>query len=188
MGNYLNQFYAKTWIFVVYAGFFGMIGSVLTIIGLTMLCGFVMAADGRSTNGLAISILILGVVMIAFSALAILNIHVRRNPVLQVNSDGLELEVIGRSSLKEIPRIQSLWRASRQQRLWAPLASVRAVEITGHSMERTLTIRADFFDSSSSWREQQPPLTGEIAFSDGELDGSLEEIAETIKSFARPSY
>lgn len=60
--------------------------------------------------------------------------------------------------------------------------------MTGHSMARMLTIQADFYESSKSWLDQQPPLVGEITFSEGEIDGTLDELAETIRGFARPSY
>jgi len=188
MGNHLNQFHAKTWLLVVYAGFFGTLGLVVVLVGTTLLCGVQLAANGRTPEGMGLLMLVVGLVMLAFSALAVFNIIIRRGPVLEINQDGLALNIIGRSSLEKAPQTQSLALVSRQQRLWAPWSSVRAIEIAGHPLGRTLTIQADFFETREAWLEQQPAIAGRVAFGEAELDGSLDEVAETIRGFARPSY
>lgn len=189
-----TQFSGKTWIFIVQALVFGGLGVFSLVMGPLFLFGIMTRADGRPGTDAGIALTILSIPFLLVFALALFNVVARRRPILRVCREGLELNMIGSSSLDGIPLIPGLIRVAwliisfkgfKQQIVRAPWKSLRHVEVSGPPMAHTLTIVASILQPPIAQRNSWPPIANQIAFREVAFDAPLDQIADTINAYSQ---
>jgi hypothetical protein len=187
-----RQFYGKTWYYAAQAIVFGAFGLIMLIMGTLGLLGFMKAPDGRTDMSSGAVMLLVSVALFAIAALAIYNIAARQQPILRLCQEGLEITIIGASSLARFP-IQSPWlqmtwliislQGFRTQYIWAPWDSVKRATVSGLPMAQTLTIIAQFYSSRKFAKRKLPPVAGQWEFRDAEFEETLDLISDIITAY-----
>jgi hypothetical protein len=184
-----TSFYPKRWYIFLFAMFFTMMAIFCAILGPMSLLDLIKRADGKSGReaGIALSIFAL-----PFSLLALLGwfrVYASFHPLLRICNDGLEINVIGASSLDGVPFIPSWIRVAllvvslqgfKKQIGWIPWDSLRNVELTGLPMLRALTIEAAILYPSIKGDTVSASLGDKIVFCDAEFKDPLESVYKTI--------
>lgn len=192
------QFRGKTWIFLAQAVVFGSLALFALLMGPLFLSGALKRVDGKPAQDAGIALIAMGVVLSLPAALAIFNIVARRQPVVSLYREGIAVNLIGVSSLDHLPPVPgfsqalSLLRLAwlilslqgfKQQLVYAPWGSFGAAQVSGLTMQRTLTIIAPFFRPGA---EGEPPthITKAVSFAEAAFAASLDQIARTLTTYA----
>lgn len=189
-----TRFTGKTSIFAVQAAVFGSFGVFSLVLGPLFLFEIMKDARGEPAVDAGIALSIMSVPMLVLCALAAFNLRARRRPLLCICREGLEINLIGSSSLDEIPLVPGTIRVAwlvltlqgfKQENLHAPWESFHAAEITGLPMVRTLTIYGNMYRVSDA--AIGPPIlaANQVSFRDAAFDAPLDDIAETINGYFR---
>ncbi|MDX1930799.1 MAG: hypothetical protein SFV81_30020 [Pirellulaceae bacterium] len=185
-------FFAKTWYHGVLAAVSSHLAAMCTIMGPLFLFGFMKKADGTSGVDAGIALCALATPMILLALLGWSNVLVRRKPLLRIDDEGIEVNLIGRSSLDGVPLIPPVIRVMwlvvslqgfKQQLGWIPWEMYRGVQIGGMPMVRTLFIDATIAFESSTGADMQLRLVDGTAFVDADFQVPLEKVAATIQAF-----
>ncbi len=187
-----SVFYAKSWYHYVTAIAFTMLALFGAALGPLFLFDVMKRADGKpgTEAGIAMSIMAVPMCLIAF--LGWFNVYARRKPLLRICEDGLEINVIGASSLDGVPLIPSLIRVAwlilslqgfKIQIGWIPWESFRNVEVAGLPMMRSLVIDATIVFPNFRGDTLTARVGNNIAFRDAKLQDPLESVASAILSF-----
>lgn len=188
------QFTGKTWIFVVQAVVFGVLGIFSLILGPLFLFEIMKDARGQPAVDAGVALTVTSVPLLCVFALAVFNTVARRRPVLRVCREGLAVNMIGSSSLDAIPLIPWVIRVTwlivslqgfKQQTLLAPWQTVHMADVAGPPMARTLTIIASWNRASDGQFPLPVPVANEIAFPEVAFRSPLEQIAHAINGYCQ---
>jgi hypothetical protein len=187
-----SQFRGKTWIFGVQAGIFGALGGVGLVFGPLFLSGLMKKADGQPGTDAGIALLIMSVPFLLVCSLAVFNIKARRRPVLELCREGLQINMIGSSSLDGVPLVPGMIRVVwlilslqgfKQQIVVAPWDCFQQLQISGLPMARTLTVASALFPFTPESDSPPKPFAFDITFPEVAFDVPLEQIAASIQAY-----
>jgi len=102
----------KTWIFWAQVIVIGGLCGVALVAGPLFMTGVIKPANKQSGLGPGIAMTIVGAALAPFVALAVFNLVARSHPILQCFKEGLEIRVIGQSSLASSLPVPRLVRAA----------------------------------------------------------------------------
>jgi hypothetical protein len=187
-----SVFYAKSWYRYVAAFVFTMLALFCMILGPLFLFDILKRADGKpgTEAGVAMSIMAIPLAMLAL--LGWFNIYARLKPLLRIWNEGLEINVIGASSLDGVPLIPTWVRVAwlilslqgfKKQIGWIPWTTFRSVEVAGLPMMRSLVINATMVYPTFRNDAVTVQIGNTVAFRDAEFQDSLESIATAIQAF-----
>jgi len=185
-------FYAKSWYLYVAAFVFTMLALFCMILGPLFLVDILKRADGKpgTEAGVAMSIMAIPLAMLAL--LGWFNVYARLKPLLRIGNDGLEINVIGASSLDGVPLIPTsirvVWlilslQGFKRQIGWIPWTTFRSVEVAGLPMMRSLVINATIVYPTFRNDAVTVQIGNTVVFRDAEFQDSLESIATAIQAF-----
>ncbi|MEW4571381.1 hypothetical protein AB1L88_26200 [Tautonia sp. JC769] len=190
-----TAFMGKTWIFVVQAITFGIFAAFGLGLGPLFLLGIMVRADGRPGTDAGIAMCLMGIPLLLIFAMAVFNLRARREPLLRLCREGIEIVRVGSSSLDGIPMIPAVLRIAwlivstegfRKTVVHVPWGDVLGARVTGPRMARRLVIvvspaRAEAEDDRLSGGAGPG---GEITLDEFEFKTPLDQIAEAIHSAA----
>jgi len=189
-----TQFRGKTWIVVVNAIVFGGLAGFCAVLGPLFLVGVLKPADGRPGTGAGIALSIISVPLVLVFVLAVFHVLARRRPVLRLCREGLEINLLGASSLDDVPLVPVFVRLTwlivslqgfRQQLVRARWEDLRGLRITGPPMARTLTIAAAVDRSASPPDGQPGPKANRVSFGEAAFARPLDQVASAIQAYHR---
>jgi hypothetical protein len=192
-----TRFEAKIWIYVAQALVFGGLAAFSVGLGPLFLFGIMKKADGTPGTDAGVALCMMSVPLLLISALAVFNVLARRRPPLRLYREGLEIVLIGNSSLAGIPLIPGLIRVAwkiistegfRQKLACIPWQCFQEAAVCGPPMARQLVIVASpllLLD------DQDIPagsfLVEQIVLQEVEFKTPLDQIAEVINLTASAS-
>lgn len=180
------------WMHYVGATVFTLLGVISATIGPLLLFEILKRADGRDGTQGGGALTIISVCFVLMALLGWFNVIARRRPLLRICYEGLEINVIGASSLDGTPLIPTWMRAAwaifslqgfRKQIGWIPWGTLRNVEVTGLPMIRVLEIEATIACPSVEGEELTAAIGENIAFRDADFRDPLNNICQAIYSF-----
>lgn len=180
-----NDFYGKTWIYFPSAILCAVIGGCCLIAGPLFLLEIIKGSDGRALHDAGIAMTAAAAPLLLLAALFAIKIAVRRHPIVRIDRDGLEINMIAVSSFGPGMRRPS-WRITTRQIstpvfVWVPWSSISSIEVTGLPMAHFLMILGPVYGSVIAERDQEPPIADRIEIAEAEFNCSINEVAETIK-------
>jgi len=185
-------FYAKTWYHIAGALIFTFVGSVSVILGPLFLFDILKRADGKPGTEGGIAMTILGSFMMLIALLGWFNVYARRTPLLRICREGMLINVIGASSLDNVPLVPGILRVAwsilslqgfKKQVGMIPWESFTGAKVTGLPMARTLVIVASI-DYPDRKGQSLHSLQDSIwVFREAEFRDSLDKIAAAIHDF-----
>ncbi len=188
-----SVFYAKSWYFYVAAILFTMLAAFCTILGPLFLFEIMKRADGKpgTDAGIAMSIMAAPIWLIAL--LGWFNVYARRKPLLRICKEGLEINIIGASSLDGVPLISNFVRVVwlimtlqgfKNQIGWIPWDTFRSVDVVGMPMMRSLVIDATVVYPTFRGDDLTAKIGNSVTFLDADFQNALEAIASSIIEFS----
>ncbi len=192
LSNAKPAFYAKSWFLYVGAVLFTMLALFCAILGPLFLFDIMKRADGKPGTEAGVAMSIMAGPMFLIALLGWFNVYARRKPLLRVCEEGLEINVIGASSLDGTPLIPNLVRVAwlilslqgfKKQVGWIPWEMFRNIEVAGLPMMRSLVIDATIAYPTFRGDALSAQIGNSIAFRDAEFQDPLEVIASTIQAF-----
>ncbi|MDX1964170.1 MAG: hypothetical protein SFX18_13535 [Pirellulales bacterium] len=191
-----TQFTAKTWIYSIQLIVFGGLAAFCFLFGPLFLFGYLKRADGKSAfeAGIALSVMSLPFLLVA--ALAAFNLLARRRPLIRICQEGIEINLIGSSSLDNVPYLPGLVRVLwlvfslqgfRQQLLISLWESLHQSKVSGPPMARTLTLIGAFYRQGLSGPNQQTPVATRITFPEVAFARPLHEVASALRAYCQNS-
>jgi hypothetical protein len=191
-----TEFRAKTWIHWAQALIFGFLAVFCLILGPLFLLEVLKDAKGASARDAGIALCAMSLPFSLIFASAVFNLKARRRPILRLCREGIEVIVLGSSSLDAIPLIPGLVRVAwlilstqgfRRKLFCFPWECYEDAYVTGRPMVKRLTIVAS---GSSTDHESLPKdsyVTEQLVLVDAAFDTPLDEIADAIKWYANSS-
>jgi hypothetical protein len=188
-----TQFMGKTWIFVAQAIFIGGLGVFGLMMGPLLLLEIIRPANGKPGTDAGIALSAISIPLLLVALMAVHNLRVRRNPLLRVCREGLEIVEVGASRLDKTPMIPGMIRVAwlilsgegfRQKVTRIPWERFERAWVSGPPMIRRLIIAASLpaFDDDGF-----PMHSGSfepIVLSDATFKTPLDQIADAINSRA----
>ncbi len=137
---------------------------------------------------------IMAVPMFLVALLGWFNVYARLKPLLRICEEGLEINIIGASSLDGVPLIPNLIRVAwsivslqgfKKQIGWIPWEMFRDVQVSGSPMMRSLVIIGTVAYPTFRGDDLNAKIGDSIsvAFRDADFQDSLDAIASTIRAF-----
>ncbi|MAI32819.1 MAG: hypothetical protein CMM07_14250 [Rhodopirellula sp.] len=188
----MPAYYAKSWYLYVGAIVFTMLALCCAIFGPLLLFDIMKRADGKSGTEAGVAMSIMAVPMSLIALLGWFHVYARRKPLLRICEEGIEINVIGASSLDGTPLIPNLVRVAwlimslqgfKKQIGWIPWATLRNIEVVGMPMTRSLLIEATIAYPAFRGEAMTARIGDSIAFHAAEFRDPLEVIASTIQEF-----
>ena len=192
LSNAKPAFYAKSWYLYVGAIVFTMLAMFCAIFGPLFLFDIMKRADGKPGTDAGVAMSIMAVPMFLIALLGWFNVYARRKPLLRICKEGMEINVIGVSSLDGTPLIPNLVRVAwlilslqgfKKQIGWIPWETLRNIEVVGLPMMRSLLIEATIAYPAFRGDDMTARIGDSIAFRDAEFQEPLEVIVSTIQEF-----
>ena len=189
-----TRFTGKTWIFVAQSVIFGALAGISLLLGPLFLFGIMKDASGKSAVDADIALTIMSVPFLLVTALAVFNILARRRPIVSICREGVQVNLIGSSSLDGVPLLPSLIRVAwlilsfqgfKQQLLIAPWHSLHHARISGLQMARRFTIVGSFFPVARGGIGPAAPVATEVAFPEVAFDAPLDQVAAAINVYCQ---
>lgn len=171
---------------------FTMLALFCAIFGPLFLFDIMKRADGKPGTEAGVAMSIIAVPMFLMALLGWFNVYARRQPLLRIWEEGIEINVIGASSLDGTPLIPNLVRVAwlifslqgfKKQIGWIPWEMLRNIEVVGLPMTRSLRIEATIAYPASRGEAMIASRADSIAFRDAEFQEPLEVIASTVQEF-----
>lgn len=190
--NSETVFYAKTWYIHVVAIVFTMLTLFCATFGPLFLFDIMKRADGKPGMEAGVAMSIMAVPMCLIALLGWFNVYARRKPLLRICEEGIEINIIGASSLDGVPLIPTLIRVAwlilslqgfKKQIGWIPWDLFRAVSIGGLPMARTLVIDATIAYPTFRGNELTAKVGENVAFRDVDFRVQLDTVASSILAF-----
>ena len=186
-----SVFYARSWYIYVTSIVFTTLALFCVIFGPLFLFDIVKRADGKpgTDGGVALSIMAIPMVLIAL--LGWFNVYARFKPLLRICNEGLEINVIGASSLDGAllipPLVRVAWlilslQGFKKQIGWIPWTTFRNVEVAGLPMMRSLVINATIAYPTFRGEVLTAQIADSVAFRDAEFQDSLDSITTAIQT------
>ena len=192
LSNAKPAFYAKSWYLYVGAIVFTMLALFCAIFGPLFLFDIMKRADGKPGTDAGGAMSIMAVPMFLIALLGWFNVYARRKPLLRICEEGMEINVIGASSLDGTPLIPNLVRVAwlilslqgfKKQIGWIPWETLRNIEVVGLPMKRSLLIEATIAYPAFRGDAMTARIGDSIAFRDAEFQEPLEVLVSTIQEF-----
>ncbi len=192
LSNAKSVFYAKSWYLYVGAIVFTLFALFCAILGPLFLFEIIQRADGKPGTDGGVALSIMAVPMFLIALLSWFNVVARRKPLLRICEEGVEINVIGASSLDGTPLIPNLVRVAwlilslqgfKKQIGWIPWEMFRSIEVVGLPMMRSLVIDATIAYPTFQGDGMTARIGDRIEFRDAEFQDPLEIIASTIHEF-----
>ena len=186
-----TDFYAKVWYHYVLAIVFTSFTVFCAILGPLFLFDMLRPADGKPGTDAGIAMSIIALPMGLLAMLGWFNVYSRRRPLLRIYREGIEINVIGASSLDRVPLIPPLARVAwaivslqgfKKQVGWIPWSTLRIVQVTGLPMVRVMVIEATIAYPTFRHGERGARIGECVAFSEAVFRDPLDVIASTILS------
>ena len=190
--NNKTNFYPKRWYVVLFAMVFTMFAIFCAIFGPMILLDMIKKADGSSGREGGIALSIFAVPFSLFALFGWFRVYMSSKPLLRICNEGLEINVIGASSLDGIPFIPSWIRVAllsvslqgfKKQIGWIPWDSLRNVELSGLPMLRSLVIDATIVYPSFKGDVIAATIGDKIVFCDAEFKDPLESVFKIIQVY-----
>lgn len=190
--NNKTIFYSKRWYIFVLAmvsTFFAIMGAIF---GPVFLFDMIKRADGKSGREAGISLSIFAVLFSLFALVGWFRVYASSKPLLRIFKDGLEINVIGASSLDGVMFIPGWIRIAllivslqgfKKQIGWIPWESLRNVQLEGLPMLRSLVIDATIVYPSFKGDTQSATVGEKIVYCDAEFKDPLESVFRTIQMY-----
>lgn len=189
----LTRFAAKKWIFVVQAVVCGTFGLFGVIMGPLFYSGTLRKANGRPATDAGLPLIVIGILLLLVFFKALFDLAARRGPILRICREGIELKLIGRSSLDKVPLVPGMIRvawsiislqgfASNVVRM--PWECVQEVHVSGLPMSKTLTITGTMFSARTPDLTAVPPIARSIGFPEVAFVAPIDEVASVVRHFA----
>jgi len=184
-----SVFYAKSWYLYVAAIVFTMLALFCAILGPLFLFDIMKRADGKPGTEAGVAMSIMAVPMSLIALLGWFNVYARLKPLLRICQEGIEINVIGASSLDGVPLIPNLIRVAwlivslrgfKKQIGWIPWETFRDAQVSGLPLMRSLVIDATIAYPTFRGDAMTAQIGNSIAFRDAEFQDPLEAIASTI--------
>ena len=184
---------AKTRIFGVQAVLFGCLGAFSLLSGPTYLLGLMKKANGGPATDAGIGLTLMSLPFLLVFALALYNLRSLRRPLLRLCREGIEVVLIGTSSLDHIPLIPVMIRVAwlilatqgfRQKIVCVPWRSFHDAWVSGAPMSRQLTIVATRSIPTADGLPHGAQVADQIVMKDAMFSTPLEQIAAAIKANA----
>ena len=186
-----SVFYARSWYIYVTSIVFTTLALFCVIFGPLFLFDIVKRADGKpgTDGGVALSIMAIPMVLVAL--LGWFNVYARFKPLLRICNEGLEINVIGASSLDGAllipPLVRVAWlilslQGFKKQIGWIPWTTFRNVEVAGLPMMRSLVINATIAYPTFRGEVLTAQIADSVAFRDAEFQDSLDSITTAIQT------
>jgi hypothetical protein len=86
------RFHRMTWIYWVQVVFVFLFGAFGLLLGLVFSTGLTKPVHGRVAQGPGTPLLVIGSVLLAYGALALVNVLARRAPVIRLCREGIEVD------------------------------------------------------------------------------------------------
>lgn len=191
MSNRNTIFYAKAWYLYVTAVVLTMLALFCTILGPLFLFDILKRADGKPGTEAGVAMSIMAIPMVLLALLGWFNVYARFKPLLRICSEGLEINVIGASSLDGVPLIPNLVRVAwlifslqgfKKQIGWIPWETFGSVEVAGLPMMRSLVINAIIAYPILRGDALTAKIGDSVAFRDAEFQEPLDKIASAIQA------
>ena len=192
LSNAKPAFYAKSWYLYVWAIVFTMLALFCAIFAPLFLFDIMKRADGKPGTDAGVAMSIMAVPMFLIALLGWFNVYARRKPLLRICEEGMEINVIGASSLDGTPLIPNLvcvaWlilslQGFKKQIGWIPWETLRNIEVVGLPMKRSLLIEATIAYPAFRGDAMTARIGDSIAFRDAEFQEPLEVLVSTIQEF-----
>lgn len=185
-------FCAKSWFHYVAASIFTMLALFCAIFGPLFLFDIIKRADGKPGTEAGVALSIMAVPLCLVALLGWFNVLARRRPLLRICREGIEINVIGSSSLDGVPLIPTWIRVAwlvlsmqgfKRQIGWVRWEMLRGVQVKGMPTMRTLMIDGTIAYPTVDGDQVSAQIGNHIAFRDAEFRDPLERIALAIQAF-----
>jgi len=191
-----SVFFAKTWYHWVGAFVLTFFALFCAVLGPLFLLDVLERADGKPATEAGVALSIMAVPLALVATLSWYQLWARRKPLLRICRDGIEVNVIGASSLDSVPALPKLFRVAwlvlslqgfRKQVGWIQWCEFRSAEVSGKRMERFLTIDASI--DFPSFRKLDPSRKRAecVVFRDSDFKISLDSIESSINRYSKSS-
>ncbi|MBM4003589.1 MAG: hypothetical protein FJ295_09925 [Planctomycetes bacterium] len=190
--NLAPVFYSKMWYRYVGVSVTTTLAVFSSVLGPLYLFDILKRADGRPGTDAGIALSIMAGPFCSVALLGWFDIHARRKPLLRICKEGLELNVIGASSLDGVPLVPPIVRLMwliltlqgfKKQTAWIPWETLRSVNVVGLPMVRSLLIDATLVYPTFHGDNLTAKVGDNIGFRDAEFQDPLESIAAAILYF-----
>ncbi len=187
-----SVFYAKTWYLYVGAFVFTFLAVFSAIMGPLFLFDVLKRADGKPGTEGGVALSIMSVPMILVAILGWFNVCARRKPLLRIWNEGIEINVIGASSLDGVPLVPTMIRVAwlictmqgfRKQIGWIPWSTFRSAEVSGLPMVRILTIDATIAYPTLRDNGRLVQIGDRVVFRDADFRVPLDTVASAINRY-----
>lgn len=189
MEKWKTHFRARTWIFWAQLLLFGFFCAIGLVIGPLFLSGRMKDAQGRPAleAGFWMTVITAAVFLPAF-ARALFDLQARKRPLVSLWREGIQVRVIGRTSLDGVPGVPNLIRFAwavlstqsfRSRTLLAFWEEFQGAWVEGLPAMRILIIEGEFRRTDDVFDVEPQILFRQVDFRD-----SLPEIAGAIQFFS----
>ncbi|RCS49452.1 hypothetical protein DTL42_13075 [Bremerella cremea] len=187
-----SVFFAKTWYLYVGAILFSMLALFFVVSGPLFLLRIVGQGDARKATEAGVALLVMSVPMCLVALLSWFNVYARRRPLLRICKEGLEVNVIGASSLGGghlVPVwVRVAWLVLTRQGFkrrvgLIPWHMLRHVGVSGLPMMKKLEIEGTIIFPAGYGDNTKDQVLESIAFDEADFRDSLVLIASAIHVF-----
>jgi hypothetical protein len=180
----MNEFYGKTWVLTVQLLLFGGMAALSLTLGPLFLLGVMKDAYDEPRPEAGVPLTLIGLVLAPIAAVMGYGLRARRRPIIRLCREGIELRLVGRTSVESVPLIGGLvkwaWAAVslqgfRTQCLRVGWEFVQDTQIVGLPMMRTLRVL---------WLTPPAGVVG-VEFAEAELQPRLEQVDGAVGKLRR---
>ncbi|HIM28535.1 MAG TPA: hypothetical protein EYG57_03135 [Planctomycetes bacterium] len=191
-----TEFFGKTWIYRVGAFMCFLLSFICVVVALLFLFGISTPANNKPPADAAVVLSLIAVAVGLFGYFCRFNVLIRRKPLLRICNEGIEVNVIGRGSLDELPIpmwIKIVWlmlsmQGFKKQIGWVPWESFQGALVEGLRAMRTLTIHGTVAFPTFQGDQIEAKVTNRVKFCSSEFREPLETIALAIhEAFKHPA-
>jgi hypothetical protein len=194
MPEFPTEYRAKTLRHQVSASINGVlsIACIYGILSLTHVIGDEPPGPGGLDLGEALLLGAVAAYVVPKSALACYQVLGRREPFIRICREGLEVRLVGRSGLDDLPRflewITLYWsllslQGFRTKRLRLAWSDIEDIRLAGRPSVRVLVIRGPFRSARQDMAAADPPAADRARFDQQDFAVPMDEIAAAINHF-----
>jgi hypothetical protein len=182
-----DRFRAKTWIYWAQFVICGALGLFSVTFGALFWTGRLADADGEPRPQTGPPLVIVGCGLLAVAVLAAFNIVGRGPPMIECYRDGIECNLVGASSLDDVPLVPGVVRVAwtilslqgfRSQRVRIPWPQFGGAQVGGIPMAYVLTLNGAVTNLKTG------RVTQWVAFAQAALKDDSQHVADTLNRFA----
>jgi hypothetical protein len=172
---------------------FGGLSVLSLIMGPLFYFGLLKDANNRNAPHAGIMLSIMGMLFLSIFCLALFNILARRQPLIRLYREGLELNILGSSTLDKVIFLPGIIRVAwllislqgfKRKIYRIPWHCYHVTRITGLPMCKIITFFADIFPSDASDFLTIQAVTHDISFPQVAFKCQLDQISDTIREYS----